>query len=425
MEQQQVPPEYGILARGIKRKYRGLVDQDLHRTVHGRVVTNALTEAVGCGITDEDTAVRDGRMARLFGITGMCRDALQLARIRLKSANAIALLDPSRKLRKDALQGDKLLHVLYVWETMTRPEPAMGQVVRIRCGVGEYEKHALHWQEKRTADLYLSLVEAFGAVCSLSQFYKERPVYVRKPRKESSLCPYCYVMKLMMIAYAQLIEDVRAASNSCKCSFCAFHKAEATAGQKVKRHYRDLFDAMFCAKRPAPASSGFHGAYPCYHPSCIMEHLKPADQTFIKSKLPGIIGCSDCGTYMLFGGSDCKFMQSETARVYWQHQITIARTGKSEKEGKTRDMLDWTSSSRVDFETAFTEQFSIQVNHRHRTDWQDAYAEILYRTPRASRTVLAMDFGMSWEMIRYQEMKQELFQHESVSIHSCCTYSEW
>ena len=32
---------------------------------------------------------------------------------------------------------------------------------------------------------------------------------------------------------------------------------------------------------------------------------------------------------------------------------------------------------------------------------------------------------MSFEMFNAQELKQELFQHESISIYSCGTYSEW
>jgi hypothetical protein len=93
--------------------------------------------------------------------------------------------------------------------------------------------------------------------------------------------------------------------------------------------------------------------------------------------------------------------------------------------GKTREIIGWDSLTRVEFAAAFMQQLGVMVNHRYRVDWQEQFSRVLYGSNRRGHTKLSMDFGMSFEMFNAQELKQEFFQHETISIHSCATYSEW
>jgi hypothetical protein len=307
-------------------------------------------------------------------------------------------------MRKDALQGQDLENVLLAWEMFTRPEPAVGAVVRMRVGVAEYVDHAVHWQEQKTESIWEKMISTFGPLCKLRQFYDERPRWVKKPKQESCLCPYCYGMKLFMLPYAGLLDQVRHKSNKCTCSFCAFHQGQAAVAIPIPRHYKELFKLLFCPKPAALEVSGFARTYPAFKPCCLLKFLKPVDRKHFESSLPGIQQCDQCGKYPLFGDSDCHFMQTSTP-VWYQRKVSVPRSGDSGREGKTREINEWHSLPRILFAYEIMAQFQVQVNHRYRVDWQDEFARILYASPRAGRTVLAMDFGMSWEMINAEEVK--------------------
>ena len=269
------------------------------------------------------------------------------------------------------------------------------------------------------------MVQAFGKLCSISQFYDERPRWVKKPKQESSLCPYCYGMKLFMIPCARMLEQVRAAPNKCKCSFCEFHKGEAAAHVAVPRHYSDLFKRLFCPKHVAPTESGFSGNYPCYKPCCLLKLLKPSD----RKKIPGIIECENCCNYinihsLVIAIADlCNrlntFGTKDKSRFQGQEiQGNKARLEKSTNGPRYLGLCLHMNSSH-------SSRYKSITGTRYRVDWQDEFGKIIYSLPRPGRTVLAMDFGMSWEMCNAQERKQDFFQHETVIIHSCASYSEW
>ena len=188
-EHQQPAPEYEILARGIQWKWRDLIDRGLGHSSVGRIAANTLAEGVASGITDADRLAADGRLTRLYNLLSMSRSVIRHATDRMTSAEAIALLDPSRTLRKDALQGDELRKVLSIWETHTRPEPAMGLLMRIKCGVGEYVTHALHWQEKRTEDLHEILIRAWrGRRRTFSMSKRRKDVRCFQMHHENAVC---------------------------------------------------------------------------------------------------------------------------------------------------------------------------------------------------------------------------------------------
>jgi hypothetical protein len=420
----QPAPEYTMLSRGVAAQIAAFRAESQQHSFYGRIANNVLMAAVVRGIEEADQVEKDGRIDRLAGLVGVNRSTLWRAAV---SCVQVAMLDPTRCLRVDALQGDDLLNVLDIWEKYTRPEPAVGLVVRMRLEPGVYDTHAVHWQEERTADLYLRLVQEYGPVCQLSQFYEERPYYVRKPQAQTSLCPYCYHMKLMMVPYARLLDLVRADTNQCQCAFCRFHKNEKREKRAVPRHANDLFKLCFCPKPTAPSESGFAVSYPCYSPSCLLVHLSPNDARFFASHIPELKACTKCNTYPVFGGDDCKFMDTvaEAATVVYQHAVQTPRSGRSGKEGQTREVLEWTSASRRQFQEQWLQRFAVTVNHRYRVDWQDEFALQLYKLRSAGHCTLTMDFGMSWEITRGEEMKQEFFEHASITIHSTCSYSEW
>ena len=338
------------------------------QTLFGRVACRVLSGAVARGIKPVDLQARDGRIRELSRITGMHATTISDAMYRVQSTLTFDLLDPSRNIRSDAVTGGKLVNLLLAWELNTRPEPAMGAVMKMRVGPGLYEPHAVHWQEKDTESIYQKMVEGFGPICQIRDFYKHRPPWVKKPTAESSLCPYCYAMKVIMLAYARLLELVRDKTNKCNCHLCKHHKAHAAANIQPPRHYKDLFKALFCPKPNAPAESGFTGQYPCYSTDCIYRFLKDSDRKFVKSNLPTVEECTRCGKFPLFGAGDCDFMTG-VDKVWYQKRVSVLRTGEAGKAGKTREIVAWDSLSRVEFATLFMKTLKITVNHRHRVDW--------------------------------------------------------
>lgn len=120
------PPEYRMVANGVKSRLHDMRAASVHRHVHGRTVYNALVEAVAAGITNGDVDARDGRIGRLADLVGVHPASFRRARDRLASCNLIASIDPTRTTRHDALLGDRLQLVLDCWARYTRPEPAVG-----------------------------------------------------------------------------------------------------------------------------------------------------------------------------------------------------------------------------------------------------------------------------------------------------------
>ena len=252
----KVPDEYAILAAGVAGKLKELYA--LRYNYIGRIGYKAVLEAISHAICRKDAMAQDFRLTRLANVVGVSLSTLRRARHRVETTEAFELLDPSRNMRKDAVQGDRLTNILLPWEVCTRAEPSMDLVVRMRIGPGQYEPHAVHWQERSTEDIYQKMCEMFGSLCSLVVFYRLRPKWVKKPKKETSLCPYCYMFKLYLQAYNQMIEAVRDKSNKCICDFCTFHKAEAADNKPIPRRYHQLAALMFCPKPVAPSESGFH-----------------------------------------------------------------------------------------------------------------------------------------------------------------------
>ena len=139
---------------------------------------------------------KDFRLTRLADMVGVSLSSLRRTRHHVETTESFKMLDPSRSTRKDAVQGDKLSNLLLAWEVCTRVEPSMGLVVRMWIGPGKYEPHTVHWPERSTEDIYQKMCEMFGSLCALAVFYRLRPKWVKKPKKETSLCPYCYMFKL-------------------------------------------------------------------------------------------------------------------------------------------------------------------------------------------------------------------------------------
>jgi len=135
------------------------------------------------GLDQEDLDAHDGRISRLCDLVGFSSKVLRAAKQRRCSLEKVAVLDPARATRKDALQGEALMIVLIAWETSTRPESAMGSIVRTQIGVGEYASHAIHWQEGSTQVIWTKMIEQHGLVCGISKFYELRLTWVRKPKQ--------------------------------------------------------------------------------------------------------------------------------------------------------------------------------------------------------------------------------------------------
>ena len=130
--------------------------------------------------------------AAMAAVLGLSRQSVSCALQRVSLTGGIALLDPTRKRRTDALSVSVCAQIKLGWEMFTRPSPDMKHLVRLRCGPRVYVEHGIHWLMDDVKDVYDKVVEYFGKLCSLTAFQDLRPYFVRNSTWTHSLCPYCY-----------------------------------------------------------------------------------------------------------------------------------------------------------------------------------------------------------------------------------------
>jgi hypothetical protein len=271
-----------VIADGVSCKLEQMREAHVHKGEYGRVAHNAVMQAAVC---------RVGKWAkvRILAIAETLRVAASTVyravgrdEITVKRGD-IVILDPRRKRRKDATSFEDIAAIQNFWASNTRPSPDAKPLAVMRTVDGEKVQHGIHWQEYTGTELYSMFIgNPESPTIGREVFRLNKPYFIRKPVWRGSLCPKCHVWRLMREGLTMLLEMCVDESNSCSCSFCAWHKSAAresarprTAGEPPAVPYPPqsssrTYEALFCAKKAAPEGSGFNGTMPCYVRKCLI-----------------------------------------------------------------------------------------------------------------------------------------------------------
>ena len=102
-----------LITEGVKSQLQEFKQDHLHKTVHGRVASNAVIRAAVCKMGQ---LAEHGHTELVRNRLGYSRTGLDNALKRLHDQTVFDLLDPHREERCDALTADDLLLVESAWE---------------------------------------------------------------------------------------------------------------------------------------------------------------------------------------------------------------------------------------------------------------------------------------------------------------------
>ena len=102
-----------LITEGVKSQLHEFKQDHLHKTVHGRVASNAVIRAAVCKMGE---LAEHGDKELVRNRLGYSRTGLDNALKRLDDQTVFDLLDPHREERCDALTADGLLLVESAWE---------------------------------------------------------------------------------------------------------------------------------------------------------------------------------------------------------------------------------------------------------------------------------------------------------------------
>ena len=385
------------IGEGIVHRLTEMRAQNLHKTMHGRIIYNGIEGAALSRISDDKPRTY-GFIERVANTLGVGRRTIYYAK---KKASEV-VEDPTRAIRSDALDMGKIRQA---WDALTQPEPNKGMKIMVRCGDGEYAPHVVHWQTEKTRVLYDKATQLFGRLCGVVKWAEGKPEYVKKPGHKTCLCPYCFKMKLLMVAFVRQVRLQAKPNNKCECPCCTHWRTQVVRGIAVPSHVRDLLDILLCEREVAPRASGYVGVYPFFKPSCCIPWMTHKDKAFCERELGPVEPCKICGTVPLFAGSDCTFT-TEDAEVMYQRYVTVPRKVNDDKnveEDKptkktTRDVIEWHRVQRSEFKDIFLEAFAKIIKHLNVVDNQDCFNRCLTAFSCPGHATLKADFGMSWEV---------------------------
>ena len=473
------------VARGVRRRLEEQRAEHIHKDKLGRVVHNGIAAAAACAIVDFVKA--GGTRAELAEAMGCSRRALYAIEQRENKAQLLGqvlLLDPTRRVRKDALSAESQALIQAFWRDNTQASPDKKPFVSKTFEDGSTTRHGVHWQQEPTKDLYCKFLEKTPPGCDLvglTTFTAQRPYFVKKARYEGCLCPRCYGTKNMTDAYRGLLVEAGRATNECPCAFCLDHKKKARAFDLnpdkdafetisyPPETSRRLAEALLCPKAALRPGSGFTGkTYPTYDPQCFRQFLQEKQLKFLDGEGTGAnlgqksrhaevgafarqnecrlgccpplhapsdrereccvgssegVSCHGCGDakFVFSPPADCKLAQNGT--VTYSRMVKVPR--RSGKPGDEREELVETTVPTHEFMKAFKAQFSMWLLHIYEADWQDAMAELLMATERKGHAVIGQDFGMNYTCVAGAEIKGGFFEREQVSLHTILVYSDW
>ena len=194
---------------------------------------------------------------------------------------------------------------------------------------------------------------------------------------------------------------------------------------------RRLIEACLCPKPQCAPESGFlTERYPVHSVNCFRTFLVGRDAKFVDgekdnhAELPSTPEpCTQCSQkFRLFPGADCEFAKAEGKAITYKHYVTVPRLGNP---SATREALRESTVPRSEFIEIFREQWSKYLLHVYVCDWQDAASDLLISNQKKNHMTLGMDFAMNYTCVPKDELKQEFWCREQVSLHTMIAYHEW
>jgi hypothetical protein len=438
-----------VIADGVSCKLEQMREAHVHKGEYGRVAHNAVMQAAVC---------RVGKWAkvRILAIAETLRVAASTVyravgrdEITVKRGD-IVILDPRRKRRKDATSFEDIAAIQNFWASNTRPSPDAKPLAVMRTVDGEKVQHGIHWQEYTGTELYSMFIgNPESPTIGREVFRLNKPYFIRKPVWRGSLCPKCHVWRLMREGLTMLLEMCVDESNSCSCSFCAWHKSAAresarprTAGEPPAVPYPPqsssrTYEALFCAKKAAPEGSGFKGTMPCYDIACMRKCLIGKQESFIDGtgNNPALLepvpdACQACANqFPLQPPPECSFAaeRTEKSKVSYMHYVKTPRLGRTEATDR-EDLQEVTAYRREFLEDTVQPHLSVMCLHQYTADMQGEVSEIITErkhTPDNAHMLLGIDFAMNHTAIPKEELKQEFWDRTQVSLHPWLAYHDW
>ena len=422
-------PAHLAIALGIRARLHQLQASFAHLTNMGRLVSGALMEAAVSMIGPAGST--PAAVADALGVHPRTVTRAKVRQLKTATLRGHTLLDPSRAKRCDALPSATAQRVQEFWEAETRASPDMQPVATLVLDStldvddpGYCVQHGIHWQEKSTRDLYALMLEKDGRLCGRETFRLLRPYFVRKPKWRGCLCPTCHVQRLNQEAMRGLVEEAVKDENVCACRWCTFHRGRAQqqppclpAASTTK-----LMAELCCSKMNSTVDSGFTSdTMPCFSRNCFKQHLVGKQQKFIEEKFPDDHQqCEECvDKYVLYPDASCTFIVDQEIE-HKQYRKVPRFTGVGDREE-----LQLIKAPALEFIETFRAHCSDYLLHRYVCDWQDAYSEELIKRERPNHMTIGWDFAMNYTCVPADEMKQEFFQRQSISIHTTLGYCEW
>ena len=289
-----VTPVCQAICAGLAERMRQIRAAGLHLTSGGRLVYNGIAGAAVNGLK----YVRHGMKevyARTIGISRQKMHGHVQREERLAKVGEVLLLDPTRAKRKDATPVSTIDAIQQCWKQQTKASPDKKPSVKLTLEDGTVVEHGVHWQQKSTKEIFEAYAhDPQNPVVGLTTFTKHKPYFVRKTGFRGCLCPKCFTMRKQLEGFRSLLLDVCALANTCRCSFCKYHKAKHAAHQADPNRDKfetvnyppespaRLLEAMFCPKKPLREGSGFDGErYPTYDLKCQREYMRNWEADFV------------------------------------------------------------------------------------------------------------------------------------------------
>jgi hypothetical protein len=111
-----------LIAEGVKAQLQEFQEGNLHKTVHGRVASNAVVRAAVCKMGE---LAQHGDKKLVQERLCYSRQGFDAVIKRMEDQTVYDLLDPGREERSDALSVDQLLLVELAWEMFTQADPVL------------------------------------------------------------------------------------------------------------------------------------------------------------------------------------------------------------------------------------------------------------------------------------------------------------
>jgi hypothetical protein len=262
-------------------------------------------------------------------------------------------------------------------------------------------------------------------------------------------------MRMFLAGFKDLIRRCRGVENTCTCAFCLFWRKEKVLlpGAKpateweakklvAKKEYASpvpntstaLMSMMMCEKPDCTPDCGFiTKKFPVHSLCCQYQWLSEKDRSFVDEKILAtgatIAKCSTCTDKIVLKSPECKYLASDEQihRITYNKYIGVpgsvdVSTGAVSKK---RDVQETVVVSPAVFMERFIGHLSTIVHHKYVVDFLDAVADVVIRRKRAGHLLFGLDFGMSYEVMHGNEVKNEFFQHVQVSIHTTLQYLPW